>query len=59
LKENSYSKVYNITYVSEDDSVEVASPIEEQIIDNVILEENNTGIKDNILLIVLGIMILS
>lgn len=62
LEENSYNKVYDVVNVDEAiiDTPTLINdePVEEQIIDTNILEENNTWIKDNILVISLLTLVL-
>lgn len=67
--ENSYNKIYNVVYSTEElinteiplieDNVTSEPELTETpVIDNTILEENNTWIKDNILLLSLAILLL-
>lgn len=64
IEDNSYTKVYDVKYVEKEISNNnennniLENELENEIIDNNILEENNTGIKDNILYIVIWMFIL-
>jgi len=51
LKDNSYNKIYDVKYVTKDESIKVESKPETKVVENNILTDNNTWIKDNIFII--------
>lgn len=63
IEDNSYNLVYNVKYTNEEiietTNIEDVNEIEETIIDNTILQENNTWIKENIILMIFIILSLS
>ena len=57
LQENSYDKIYDVVYKTEEIK-ETPVTNDEPVVNEKVLTENNTGIKDNILLLIMGLVIL-
>jgi len=53
LKDNSYNKIYDVKYITKEENVQEEKKPETKVIENNILNDNNTWIKDNILFILL------